>query len=653
MSPEFIASILDLVNETLASAIVIVAVSLLLYTLTRNFNDRVSRASVMVLLSVTVAYVCDVLTNLRPTAEATEALLRAQWIGIAFAPAALVHLSDALLETTGLPSRGRRKNTLRAMYFIACAFILFANFSDQLVAPINSGGRPALRAVYPLMGVFIAYTIVGAGFAFINVDRARKRCLTRSTKRRMLYLEVALLTPILGVFPFSAFFVPGGELTTSAMVLLIAANIFVVLMLLFIAYPLSFFGSRIPDRVVKADLLRMLLRGPATGMLIVAVLFFTGRVTRVFSLDAEEFSVFAVVGVVLLWQWVIDLALPVLDRWLIYNTDEDDQFVKIQQLNRQMLTESDLLSLLEGILAQARNLLQTGGAFVARIDDDVPNIVRATGTGHDVEQRPDTLVSVLGSLNTATIAQPVPWESFWLLPLARQRGANGGQFIGILGIQATSENTAPSPEEMSVIARIRRRAARTLDDLMLQGELVAALEGLLPQFTSSRANAADVEYQQGRRVTDIPAEPDPTLPPLPDRDQIIEQVAAALRHYYGGPGLTKSRLLDLTVVRRALEEHANEPTRALRAVLDKAIELQRPPGERDLRSQDWLIYNVLDFRYIKKQRVREVANRLYMSDANLYRKQNTAIEAVADTLLRMELDALSEENDETPPKTGV
>ena len=641
MSPDLLTSTLDLVNETLAAAIVIVAVSLLLYTLTRNFQDRVARASVMVLFAVTAAYVCDVLISLRPTADMTVALLRAQWIGVALAPAALVHLSDALLETTGLPSRGRRRRILRVMYLIAAAFILLANFGDQLVAPISSGGRASLRAM-PLMGVFIAFTIVACGFAFINVDRARRRCLTRSTRRRMLYLEIALLTPILGVFPFSVLFDPGGEFTTGALILLIATNIFVVLMLLFIAYPLSFFGSRFPDRVVKADLLRMVLRGPATGMLIVAVSFFTGRINRILDISGEEFTVFAVVGAVLFWQWMIDLALPQLDRWLIYGDDEDDQFTKIQQLNRQLLTESDLLMLLEGILAQARNQLQTGGAFVAGINEGQPEVIRATGAGHEFEAEPAALAPVLGALSVATVAQPLTWGQFWLIPLTRQRGINGGQLVGILGVQATNKTGIPSPEEISMLAHARRRAARTLDDLMLQEEVVAALEGLLPQFTSSRATIAEIEYQAGRTPTEMIS--DTSALNLPDRDQIVEQVAAAMRHYYGGPGLTKSRLLELAVVRHALGENDNEPTRALRAVLDRAIELQRPQGDRDFRSQDWLIYNVIDLRYIKKQRVREVANRLYMSDANLYRKQNLAIEAIADTLLRLEADALSDDD---------
>lgn len=645
MTSELITSLLDLVNETLAAAIVIVAVSLLLYTLTRNFHDRISRATVMVLLSVTVAYVCDVLTSLRPTDEMTIALLRAQWIGIALAPAALVHLSDALLETTGLPSRWRRRSTLRAMYFIAALFILLANFSNLLVTPIDSMGRSSLRAS-SLMGVFALFIVVAALFALFNVDRARRRCLTRATRRRMLYLEIAFLTPILGVFPFSAFFNPGGEFTTGAMMLVIAANLFVVLMLLFLAYPLSFFGSRIPDRVVKADLLRMVLRGPATGMLIVAVLFFTGRVNRIFEISADEFSVFAVVGVVLLWQWMIDLALPYLDRWLIYGNSEDDQFTKIQQLNRQILTRADLHTLMEAILSQGRNQLQSGGAFIASVIDGQPEIISASGSGHTLAARVDELRQALGDLRVSTAAQPLLWETFWLMPLRRQRGTDEAGLNGVLGVQAVSSYRNPLPEEASVLMQVHRQAARTLDDLLLQSEVVAALEGLLPQFTSSRATSAEVEYQHGRNLSDRTGSHTGSLV-LPEREQVIEQVGAALRHYYGGPGLTKSRLLELNVVRKALEENANEPLRALRAVLDYAIELQRPSGERDYRSQDWLIYNILDLRYIKKQRVREVANRLYMSDANLYRKQNTAIEAVADTIIRLEADSFAEDGAET------
>src|SRR6266550_1531354 len=104
-----IASFLDLINETLAAAIVVVAASILLYNLSRNLRDRIARTSAILLGSVTAAYICDVFLSLGPGIGTYIATLRLQWLGIAFMPAAMFHLSDALLATTGLPSRGRRR----------------------------------------------------------------------------------------------------------------------------------------------------------------------------------------------------------------------------------------------------------------------------------------------------------------------------------------------------------------------------------------------------------------------------------------------------------------------------------------------------------------------------------------------------------------
>jgi hypothetical protein len=57
-----------------------------------------------------------------------------------------------------------------------------------------------------------------------------------------------------------------------------------------------------------------------------------------------------------------------------------------------------------------------------------------------------------------------------------------------------------------------------------------------------------------------------------------------------------------------------------------------------MTSPEWTIFNILDLRYVEKLKVSDVAIRLAMSEPNLYRKQLTAIEAVADTLLDMEHD---------------
>jgi hypothetical protein len=143
-----------------------------------------------------------------------------------------------------------------------------------------------------------------------------------------------------------------------------------------------------------------------------------------------------------------------------------------------------------------------------------------------------------------------------------------------------------------------------------------------------------MEFRPPRTSNALPVEA-PQSDVIRDSEQFKEQVRAALRHYWGGPGLSQSRLLDLTIVQAAVNGDDN-PAKALRYVLTKAIEAQKPPGERKLHSPEWTLYNILELRFLKGEKVRDVGLKLAMSEADLYRKQRVAIDAVADSLMEME-----------------
>ena len=243
-----ISIILDSINEVLTTAVVIVAFSMLLYNLTRNLRNRVARNSAAVLACVTGVYICDVLVVLEPSVGTIINLLRIQWIGIAFLPSAMFHLSDALLETTGLPSRGRRRRVTRIMYLISAGFTLLAAFTDTLIIPPVDGTRFGNVQAGIAWPVYLAFFTVGIVSAFINVNRARQRCLTRDTRRRMGYLQIAMLTAPGGTFPFAVLLEIGDLNSVGTLLLVNASNLVIILMLLFLSYPLSFFGSRQPDR---------------------------------------------------------------------------------------------------------------------------------------------------------------------------------------------------------------------------------------------------------------------------------------------------------------------------------------------------------------------------------------------------------------------
>ncbi len=128
---------------------------------------------------------------------------------------------------------------------------------------------------------------------------------------------------------------------------------------------------------------------------------------------------------------------------------------------------------------------------------------------------------------------------------------------------------------------------------------------------------------------------------LPRQSDLSEWVKDALSHYWGGPKLTQNPLMRFKIVENALLEHDGNNANALRAILREAIDRVRPEGERRFTAE-WILYNILEMKFVEGRKVREVALRLAMSEADLYRKQRIAVEAVAKAVGEMEVEARKE-----------
>ncbi|MBC8075625.1 MAG: hypothetical protein H7Y32_06070, partial [Chloroflexales bacterium] len=120
---------------------------------------------------------------------------------------------------------------------------------------------------------------------------------------------------------------------------------------------------------------------------------------------------------------------------------------------------------------------------------------------------------------------------------------------------------------------------------------------------------------------------------LPQFPQLVKD---ALSHYWGGPKLSDSPLLGLRTVRRALGDQGGSPTRALQGVLRQAIENLRPDAQLDPSAQEWMLYNILELRFLQGRRIHDIAEKLAISESDLYRKQRVAVEEVARQLALME-----------------
>ncbi|NDJ35883.1 MAG: hypothetical protein GYB64_14600 [Chloroflexi bacterium] len=630
-----------LINRSLSAAIAIIAASFFLNFVFHRARNRVSRTFSALLFFVLVTYLGDLGVTFTDGNLDTAAIwLRFQWLGIAFVPVLYTHLSDAILELTGLPSRGRRRRAVRILYGLAAIFFLAVLLTDLVVRSPVAEPAPHFRPG-PLFPVFAAYFIGAVIVSFWFVIRARNRTLTASTRRRMNYLLTVYAAPALSVFPFLLISGPSLSSPVVFYLLLIIVDVVLAVMLTVMGYTLSFFGNTEPERLIKAQMLQFFLRGPVVAIAALGVILWAPGAGRVLGLPGEEIMPLLAVLVILFFQWIISVSRPTLEQWLVYPGDEEIE--RIRELERRLVTGTDFRQILDTVLNAICDYLRIETAFIASLKTDGPQLERAVGL--DQVDLADLPQSGEISLDGGAFV----WRDFWLIPLyaneAHPNNGTGPDMIGVLGVQAPEKapSTETEEERWEMLMALATRAAEVLEDRRLQSEVFAALEGLLPEIGVLQRLIGQADYGDIQALTDFPSAQVIGDPEFPNK------IKDALAHYWGGPNLTDDALLSLAVVQRALAEHDGNPQRAMQAVLRDAIENLRPEGKRSMTTAEWILYNILEMRFLQRKKVREVYMRLAMSESDFYRKQRIAIEAVAEIISSMERSALSEELSSEPP----
>jgi hypothetical protein len=633
-------------NQILSAGIVITAFAYLLYSLTFNLRERAARAFAALLSFITIVYLCDVVVATLASLTQAEVWLRLQWVGIAFVPVAYLHFSDALLATTGQPSRGRRRLSIRVLYLTAGAFLIAATFTDILVHDGEIANDAAHLRAGPLFVLFIVYFIGSLLWAGWNFLRAYRRCQTSTTRRRMLYLMTSSTAPAVGTFPF--LLVAGGTASLHPLIfwsLVLTTNFAVSLLLVVMAYSVAYFGVALPDRIVKARFFQWLLRGPLVGWVVLTVYFVVGRYGPRLPLYDARLLPFFVVFALLLVQFFITLVRLPIERALFYGSDREE-VRHLQMLEEHLLTSGDLRQFLESALAGLCDALRVPAAFIAALGPEgkVEYEVTAGAAPSHAETEPPPLPSLRAA--PASLVHPngasaplgalagglFEWGDYWILPLKSQTG----DALGLLGLRARPASPHFTVEESAALEVVATRSAAALEDRRLQREVFKALDRLLPQMEVIQRLRASATFASAKAL----AEADHIIA-SPDLAQFVRD---ALSHYWGGPKLTNSPLLRLRIVEQALHEHEGNAANALRAVLQQAIERIKPEGQRKFTG-DWLLYNILEMKFLQDRRVREVAMRLAVSEAELYRKQRVALEEVARIISQMEREAAERATD--------
>lgn len=614
-------------NQILTAGIAITAFSLFLYALSFNLRDRVARSFAIILLCVVIVFTTEALQDESMTADMIQLLLRLQWFGIVFLPAAYLHLSDALLVTAGRPSRGRRRLAVRGIYIVSGFFLLLLALG-YLLGPVVMDGKPAPHLARTLWtDVFTLFYVTAIVWAGINFARAYMLMLSSSGRRRMLYLMAGATAPALGSYPYLLFgYGLAARHTFLFWSVATVINVLVGALVIMMAYAVAFFGVSWPDRVIKSRLFKWIMRGPVTASTALALMTIIRRGGELLGSPYNAFVPFIVVVTILSLEHIITFAAPIWERRLFFGNDRGELQL-LQNFEERLLTQSDLQQFLEAVLAAVRDHMQAPSAFVAALDDETLSPIVVAGNRSMLDQ--DGLPEALEKVNGDT-RREFQWGNFWILPLYHRRHADMDQdelppLLGILGV-ARREKQVIERDQREALWLLADRAALALQDRQLQQRVFRSLEDLQPQVEMIQRMRAAGRYDTRTSLLDD------TL--LQEAD-LANWVRDALTHYWGGPKLTNNPLIKLQVVQDLAVQDDGNSANALRLLLRKAVDQVKPKGDRKFTTE-WILYNILEMKFIEGRKVRDVASRLAMSEADLYRKQRIAVDVVAKAILEME-----------------
>ena len=634
--------VLETLNQILYAAVAITAIALLMYTSGFNLRDRIVQTFALILLCVVMIYTGETVAAVSNEPEYIQLWLQLKWIGLMMLPAVYLHFSDALLTVSGRPSRGRRTTFVWVTYLItgAAAILIFFGVTIGEFAPDKTPMFFLERnQITFFFGLF--YLVVMAMVSY-NLIRAMIRTATKTGLRRMIYLlagaAAIAFSSIIFLFHGNNWFANHPHWFWFLSILASSVAIFFMVVM---TYTVSFFGLLWTDRQIKSRLFRWLLRGPFTAAVVLGLTTVARRYGELQGDSSIYFVPIVMVGGTLLLQYAINLFSPYIEKSFFWGDDRDD-LETIQSLQDRMLTNRDLIQFLETTAALISDRLPVSGGFIALLEGE--KVTRSVSTG-DQKAIENYLVdeNFIKEAQENLVDQDglIEWQGLFLVPLEYRFEDGTSKLLGLGGFVKNNLREIEEDDREAVL-QLAERATLAIKDHTIQKQVIESLSAL----------QTEVDYLQNIRAAssfNVDKLTNIEQPELPEG--MSTWVKDALTHYWGGPKLTNNPLMQLKVVEAESENLDGNRTNALRAVLTQAIEMIKPSGERKFTSE-WLLYNILELKFLQGKKVREVARKLAVSEADLYRKQKIAIESVAQKIAVLEANANGNGEHPTPPENS-
>ena len=626
-------TLLKAVSDILTAGVAIISFSLFIYAVTFKLHDKVTLSFTFLMLCIVVIFGADAFITVSRNAGSLRFLLKVHWLGIVLLPTAYFRFSDGLLSMTGKPSRGRRSliGNLCVIISLAFAALLFTNLLVGVVIMDRPPAPYLERTIFN--DLFSAFFFITMSLSWYNYIRAYRRTVTSTSRRRMLYLIISAVGPALGSFPYllygSGF---AAKMPLVFWLLSIISNAMVFITLITMTYAVSFFGFPWTDRVIKSRLFRWVMRGPTTASLTLGVTTIINRLGKLWQVDVSALIVLAMVAVIVVFEYSITLFANIWERFLFSKNDREE-LEQIRSLEDKLLTSNDVRQFTDLILATICDLLQVQGAHLF--------VINGNGNGMDVlagklsqnytDQKGEFLNLADSFEEQERTIIPVK-NGCSILPLFFIPNDGSPELMGVILVE-NFDNSRMDSEKQTSARKLTSRLALALHDRKVQENLFVSLEMLTPQVSIIQDLLATSRFNQEKIYDESP---------ITDTQEVDKWVKDALDHLWGGPKLSQNMLLRLRLIEEKTVMENESPVNALREVLRAAIDQLKPEGERQY-TNEWILYNLLDLKYLSGWKVKDIARKLSLSEADLYRKQRIAISAISNLIINME-KSITEKN---------
>ncbi len=614
---------LKTISDVITAGVAVISFSLFIYVVTFKLRDRVTWSFTFLLACIVIIFGADAFITTTYQQDELLFIVRIQYIGLILLPTSYFYFSDALLTITGKPSRGKRRVMGYAAILISVLFCVLL-FNGTLFSEVNITNLPAPHIERTIFhDYFSGFYVMMMAFSWYNFIRSMNRTSTRTSRRRMVYLVTSAIGPVLGSFPYLLY--GSGFASNNAMIfwlLSILAYLFVSFSLVGMTYTVSFFGFPWPDRVIKSRLFRWIMRGPITASFTLGVTTLTSRIGTQLNVNVSSLIILGMVATIVLFEYFVTIFAPIWER-LLFNGPDREELAKIRMLEDRLLTKNDLEQFLELILATLCDRMQVGGAMLIenRDGESALNVIVGDLADDFIKEKG----SVINHLSKKKKLEEIEiYQKKIIIPIIDGNSSNR-DLLGFISMKQF-DLLALDDEKKIALGKLIDRAATALQDRKHQDSLFTSLEILTPQVIAIQSILASSRFNKKRIINEVS---------ISNSEDFEKWVKEALNHFFGGPKLSQSPLLQLSSVQKRIREKEESSIKALRGILREAIASLRPEGDRQY-TNEWILFNILDLKFIEGWKVKDLSRRLALSEADFYRKQRVAISAVTDQMIMVE-----------------